>query len=594
MRRGATTPGARRGRAVVAPLRAAVVSAAWVLSLLSTSWAQPVTHGTEPGQLRAPLEPSARCTECHAGDATPAGEMYMPGDAWAPSMMANATRDPLFLATLTVAEQQVAGIGTFCLRCHSPSGFTAGRAGDGFGRSLDPVLGDTDGVHCDTCHRSVVPADDPDAPHLSNARLTFGDAPVNGLPTRYGPRDDPAASPRHPSMGSPFLRDPRLCGQCHDVEHPALRRLTPEGRDTGQQFPLQSTWSEWAQSDFARRAQPETCQGCHMPEVGGDPLPSTRIPDAPLRAGQRRHDFLGANAWGLAMLRAAFPGELDAEFDRARARTVDSLQGAARLEFVRAPTEGPAGSAVRVTVRVTNNTGHKLPTGYEDARLMWLQVRVGARVVSGAYENDELVRDDQARVYEFVPGRMEGGRAVPSDFVALHSVVLADTRIPPLGMRPDERTAPVGRDYAGGEGGALRHWDEASFDLPLPAGADSVPITVRLLYRSTTKHYVEAIAGANRTDDRGRELLRLFNATGRAAPVEMASVTTTVRVTGAVEGAEDGACSASPGPGGGRRPGAWFVGLAIVMLSCARRRRPGRSGPSLIVAPGAKRGGSSL
>ncbi len=570
-------------------------TAASVVSLLASSaWAQP--RGTQPGQLVSPIQPSSRCTECHAGETTAAGDTYMPGDAWAPSMMANASRDPLFLATLTVAEQQLPSAGTFCFRCHSPSGFTSGRAANGLGTDLDPVLGDTDGVNCDTCHRSVINPADPGSPFLSNAQLTYSDAPDGMVPIRYGPHDDPAASPRHPSMGSPFIRDPRLCGQCHDVDHPTLRRLTPTGQDTGRFFPLQSTYSEWAQSDFARRAEPQTCQHCHMPEVGGEPLPSTRIPNAPLRPGQRRHDFVGANEWGLSLLRAAFPGELDAEFDRARTRTQASLRTAATVTLTEPPTTGAAGSTVRLRVRVTNNTGHKLPTGYEDARLIWLQVQVGSQVVSGDYVADELVRDAQARVYEFEPGHIEGGRAVHSDFVAQHTVVLSDTRIPPRAMRADERTAPVGRDYAGGEGGGLRHWDDATFDVPLPATGGQVPVTVRLLYKATTKHYVETIAAATRTDNRGTELLRLFNATARAAPFEMASVTTMVTVTGGAAtdaGATDGGTDAgvaatdggttAPAPPGcncdvagtatGARSGVWGIGLALVALAKRRRRR---------------------
>ena len=47
-----------------------------------------------------------------------------------------------------------------------------------------------------------------------------------------------------------------------------------DGRDTGVAFPLQSTYTEWAQSDFARRAQPETCQSCHMPEITRPIAPS--------------------------------------------------------------------------------------------------------------------------------------------------------------------------------------------------------------------------------------------------------------------------------------------------------------------------------
>jgi hypothetical protein len=282
-----------------------------------------------------------------------------------------------------------------------------------------------------------------------------------------------------------------------------------------------------------------------MPLVMGAAVPSTRIPGAPARAAQRRHDFLGANEWGMALLRAAYPDERDAEYDAMRERIRTYLRSSARVEFVNAPTTVAAGTTTTLRVRVTNLSGHKLPTGYEDARLMWLQILVDGRAVSGAYVDDELVEDAQARVYRFQAGRYESGRVTPSDFVARHNVVVEDTRIPPLGMRADARTAPVGRDYAGGADGTLRNYDEATYTLSLPATSPRATVTARLLYRSTTKHYVEAIAGANRSDDRGRTLTRLFGASGRAAPFAVAEASTTVQITPAAVEEPEGGCRAS-------------------------------------------------
>lgn len=532
--------------------------------------AQPMTSGTQPRTLATPLAPAERCTECHAGGTSASGERYMAGDTWVASMMANAARDPLFLATLTVAEQDAPGIGTVCLRCHTPSGYTAGRATPGNGSALDGLEGDLDGVHCDTCHRSIIPTGVAGAPFLSNAQLYFADAPTGMIPARYGPREDPMTSPRHPSMGSAFIRDARLCGQCHDINHPANNRLSLDGRDTGVALPVQSTYTEWAQSDYARRATPQTCQSCHMREITGETLPSTRIPGAPARPGQRRHEFLGANEWGMAMLKAAFPGEHDAEYDALRARTREYLRTAATVEITSTPT-GTAGSTVSVPVRVTNLSGHKLPTGYEDARLMWLQVQVGDRVVSGAYVSDELVEDAQARVYRFQAGRYESGHVTRSDFIVRHNTVLEDTRIPPLGMMPDARTAPVGRDYAGGAGGALRNYDETRFSVQLPARAGAVPVTVRLMYQTTTKHYVETIAAANHTDDRGRTLTAAWNASGRAAPFVMAETTVMVNVTSPTPADEGGGCSTSRASGRGGLA-ALAGALGAMLLRRARRR----------------------
>src|SRR5262245_5988328 len=78
--------------------------------------------GTPPGGLAggSPIETAANCKSCHGGFLTDANTMFMPWDTWAGSMMANAARDPLFLAAVTVAEQDHPGSGSFCLRCHTP------------------------------------------------------------------------------------------------------------------------------------------------------------------------------------------------------------------------------------------------------------------------------------------------------------------------------------------------------------------------------------------------------------------------------------------------------------------------------------------
>ena len=86
--------------------------------------------GTPPGGLAggAPIESATRCKSCHGGFKTDDGHTYMPWDTWAGSMMANAARDPLFLASVTVAEQDRPGSGSFCLRCHTPSAHLESRS----------------------------------------------------------------------------------------------------------------------------------------------------------------------------------------------------------------------------------------------------------------------------------------------------------------------------------------------------------------------------------------------------------------------------------------------------------------------------------
>ena len=61
-----------------------------------------------------------------------------------------------------------------------------------------------------------------------------------------------------------------------------------------------------------------------------------------------------------------------------------------------------------VNVRLINETGHKLPTGYPEGRRMWINVQardgIGTLIwESGAYNpaTGQLMPDPQARIYEW-------------------------------------------------------------------------------------------------------------------------------------------------------------------------------------------------
>jgi len=121
----------------------------------------------------------------------------------------------------------------------------------------------------------------------------------------------------------------------------------------------------------------------------------------------------------------------------------------------------------------------------------------------------------------------------PDEHIALHDTIIKVTRLPPKGYRPLPGHEPVGVDYAGGAGGALRHWDDATYGFTMPTAIRSpVRIRVRARFQVTTREYVEFLQRANRTDDRGNELLRRYNASGRAAPYDMAEATAMLAVTG--------------------------------------------------------------
>jgi hypothetical protein len=214
----------------------------------------------------------------------------------------------------------------------------------------------------------------------------------------------------------------------------------------------------------------------------------------------------------------------------------ESLQRAVTLSLGSLPTEAQPGERITLSVRITNDTGHRLPTGYADGRRVWLTVEVedvdGAlTTVSGTYDDASGtldVSDPQLHVYEAVHGHVGTGH---DGHLALSNTILRDSRIPPSGFRPPTGLEPVGVDYSGGASGSLRNWDDAQFEVTIPPSTVG-PLTVRVRarYQSTTRDYVETLAHDNHTDTRGQDLLDLYDSTGRAAPYDMASATAEIQI----------------------------------------------------------------
>ncbi|MFQ5878164.1 MAG: hypothetical protein ACE5JH_10835 [Acidobacteriota bacterium] len=224
----------------------------------------------QPGSQPLEAMPSStRCENCHGGSYDPAVE---PGFNWRGSMMSHATRDPLFWATLDVAEQDFipnlpvwnnlnpgvdpgsdppGGVGDLCIRCHTPEGWIGGRSTPTDGSGLSTST-DFNGVSCDTCHRLM-------DPETAEARRTmspgheaywindqgrlegfYGSAQYVLDPggDKRGPYDD-ATSKSHGPIPSPFHRSGDLCGTCHDVSNPAVGHLAPNhGRLDGRPLPV--------------------------------------------------------------------------------------------------------------------------------------------------------------------------------------------------------------------------------------------------------------------------------------------------------------------------------------------------------------------
>lgn len=195
--------------------------------VIPTEVQQPGTQPLQVGNLESP----DRCDNCHGGY----NQAVEPAYNWRGSMMANAGRDPLFWATLAVAEQDFPKAGDFCLRCHSMEGWIAGRSEPTDGSQLQPT--DADGVSCDTCHKMT---NTDNSEHLgamtspfvandrgSQAKGYYGSGMLSlwGGSEKLGPYAATVA--RHPFLQSKFHRRAELCGSCHDVSNPVVGDLAP-------------------------------------------------------------------------------------------------------------------------------------------------------------------------------------------------------------------------------------------------------------------------------------------------------------------------------------------------------------------------------
>lgn len=235
--------------------------------------------GTQPGQV-VDLESDKQCLSCHAG-----GQYEM--ENWKGSLMAQASRDPLFWAGLTVAAQDaVYALGTpnaadICVRCHFPQGWLDGRS--------DPVNcadmrgDDFNGVSCKICHYLYDPfyqstydgtressdwtnywdeATDlqasVDATRSADAEAAaaitfFNGSPFfsNNIPVSAGYTENGGghmflvthttgisdgkrapfsdANAKHDMLYSRYHKSKYMCGVCHDISNPALANLGADG-----------------------------------------------------------------------------------------------------------------------------------------------------------------------------------------------------------------------------------------------------------------------------------------------------------------------------------------------------------------------------
>lgn len=508
--------------------------------------------GTQPFEHGPDIEASTGCASCHGGY----NQDIEPYFNWRGGMMANASRDLIFQANMAIANQDAANSGDLCLRCHLNRGWLAGRSvpTDGSRMTAD----DNDGITCTLCHRMANPVYTAGVSPTNDlavlAALSFpGTNYGNGMfvidPTglRRGPYSDAVLG--HDSLGSPFHRSAAFCGTCHDVSNPAftkdgqgvyqLNAIDAPADNFSPHFiaPVERTYSEWLASDYNSPTgvyapqfagnRPDgrvsTCQHCHMHYASGYIAETNTNPGIPIRPDMAVHDQTGGSTWMPSMLTNLFPGEVSQPaINAAVARSVRMLTNAASLAV------GDAPSQLKVTV--TNECGHKLPTGYPEGRRVWVNVKFYDEASnllgeSGAYNptTGVLTHDAEAKIYEVHPGidtNISGALFLdpePTLHFVLNNKIYEDNRIPPRGFANATFApfggAPVGHDYADGQ-----YWDDTLYALP----AGAVRAEVKLYYQSTSKEFIEFLRDENRTTTHGQAIYNLWNNNGKCPPTLMA------------------------------------------------------------------------
>lgn len=512
--------------------------------LLSIALAGCTTGASRPEPLAAlpapaPVETerfrdSDACAQCHLvpDGATAlhdaAGRNVSPVLLWRSSMMALAARDPYYLAVWqeerTRAPDRAGEIDALCSRCHAPAG--SEELADASGHlSFDELTSGTTpaaalgrgGVTCTLCHQIG-------AANLGDDRSFSGGFRVGYQRQLFGRYLNPMTSPMQlivnytPAAGA-HIAESSSCATCHTVIVPS---------PTGGEIVEQATFLEWRSSKYPQQGQ--TCQSCHVPTVdeSGAPITVLAVAGTPQNLGARapfgRHVFVGGNSYVLRLLADgaawANPGVAPEELIASAARDEAHLATAAKVALV-------AHDTASFTVRVTNLTGHKLPTGYP-ARRLWLHVRVevGGSVVfeSGAYDErgsivggtgmplpaqphrDEIASADEAQIWE---ARLLGVDGVPTHRALDARRYDKDDRILPAGFAPSgldkTRTAPQGPEL---DATFVAGSDDVTYRPPggVAAGAR---VVVELLFQATSPELVDAVeAGGTPAGSRFVDLAR--------------------------------------------------------------------------------------
>ena len=497
--------------------------ALWVfVVMLALPGAQAPASTTAPANHAAmPLfAHSTDCVACHNQIVTADGTDVSIGTSWRSTMMANAARDPYWLAGVrreTIDHpKHAAAIQEECAACHMPM---AERMSEAAGHQIDVFaqlpfsdlnLSDerrlaSDGVSCTVCHQ--IAKDKLGTPESFNGEFVVAGPNAAGVRQVQGPYAIDAGRRRimqsvtgYEQVEAPHIKQSELCATCHTL---ITEAFGPDGAVIGR-LPEQMNYQEWQHSAF--NAEKASCQSCHMPRSTGPVRIASVLGD--YRDGLSQHAFVGGNAFMLRLFsryRAELGVEaLPSELAATAAATVRQLQQDTATLTVGRPEL--SGGSLAFDVNVKNLTGHKFPTGYP-ARRTWLHVAVrdgsgravfesGAIGADGAIAGndsdadatrfephyEEISRPDQVQIYEPILGDPAGK---PTTGLLTATQYLKDNRLLPRGF--DKATAQADIAVHGGARGDADFTgagDRVRYRVPMAGATGPFTVDVELRYQS--------------------------------------------------------------------------------------------------------------
>jgi hypothetical protein len=442
--------------------------------ILASGFYLPAASTGDPLFLSEHFSGSGVCAKCHDDIIDDTGKDVSIQKDWSSTMMANATRDPLWKAKVRSEilrnPQLTEAISDKCTRCHAPmANFEAKSYNEpkailaADGGFLNPTHSRhdeaVDGVSCTVCHQIE------DTANLGTLSGFTGQYEIGNKKLSYGPYTSPnskfmVSETGYTPIFSTHIKDSKLCSSCHNLKTPYVNQFgnilskTPKS-----EFPEQMAYSEWENSSYATTS-PKSCQQCHMPRANGveiAKMPITMQSDLKKRDNFAVHEFVGANKLMLDIFNnnKMQLGVLASteSFNKTIERTQTMLDNAANITTLNQRLDSD--NSLNFTLKVNSTTGHKLPSGYPSRRVI-LHITIkdsldnvvfesGKVNVDGSVEGldadtnratfephyELITSPDQVQVYEAIMGN----NLNEVTYTLLRSMVyLKDNRILPIGF----------------------------------------------------------------------------------------------------------------------------------------------------------------